>query len=408
MSVTHIEECTDRVGDRLTDVCEDIVAEELRRMRTEAPDFFASDDPHYVDSYTASCRAHLAVLLDGLRGGRDVPAALPASACEEIRAVAEWGIALDALVQTYRTAHAVIWEFAYDIAIEHVPEAHRPAVVKVISRYLFAYTDQMINLISAIYQRELLALHQDRNKQRRQLVRDLLDGLPIDHARLPYTLGVTHVAAIASSEDISRQVAHMAMTAGVSSLTVPGPSGTTWIWFGGNALEQPTCQQRLLESVPQGLEVAFGEPATGVEGFRISHMEARQACRMARKAHRPVVRYSEIALLSLATSDEPMALHFMRRELGCLALNEPRIKELRDTLKTYFACGHNASTTAAKMLLNDRTVAYRLRSIEQKLGHPVLERREELAVALQLLDLFGPTSAIPSSPASEGLRPATE
>nr|WP_218680936.1 helix-turn-helix domain-containing protein [Rhodococcus qingshengii] len=392
MSSTGIEDWVCVVEQRLREIADDIVAEELRRMRTEAPDFFTSDDPSYVQAYTASCKAHLGVILDGLKGGRDVPTLLPPAAAEEIRTVAEWGIPLDALLQTYRTAHSVIWDTVLDVVSELIPNKELSTVLKVISRYLFSYTDRMIDLLTTIYNRERLALFQDRNKQRRQLIRDILDGLPVDSSRLPYTLTETHVAGIARAQDIDRQIAHMAQTAHVNSLTVAGPSESTWVWFGGNNLATTGGMRALIESVPAGLSISFGEPGQGIEGFRTSHVEARQSHRIARKTNREVIRYAEIALLSLVTIDETLAATFMRRELGFLATDGPRIRELRETLSTYFKCGHNASHTAAKMSLNDRTVAYRLRSIEKNFGYPILDRRGELEVALQLMDLYGASS----------------
>ncbi|MGV8872850.1 MAG: PucR family transcriptional regulator [Rhodococcus sp. (in: high G+C Gram-positive bacteria)] len=391
MAATRIEMWVGDVEQRVHEIADDIVAEELRRMRTDAPVFFSSDDPSFVRAYTASCHSHLSVILDGLKSGRDLPTLLPAAAEEEIRTVAEWGIALDALIQTYRTGHAVIWDSVLDVVIDLVPPPEQPTVLKVISRYLFSYTDRMIDLLTAIYDRERLALFQDRNKQRRQLVRDILDGLPFDSSRLPYTLSDTHVAAIVQAQDIDRQIAHMVRAAHLNWFTVAAPSESTWVWFGGKALDDPDGVRALIESVPAGLTMSFGEPGQGIEGFRATHMEARQAHRIARRANRDVVRYADVALLSLVTIDEGLATTFMQRELGFLAADGPRIRELRETLSTYFRSGHNAAHTAAKMSLNDRTVAYRLRSIEQRFGYPIVARRGELEVALQLLDLYGPT-----------------
>ena len=74
----------------------------------------------------------------------------------------------------------------------------------------------------------------------------------------------------------------------------------------------------------------------------------------------------------------------MLRELGPLADDDERSELLRDTLAAYFATGQNAASAAAALGVHDRTVLYRLRTIEERLGRSILERREELGVALRL------------------------
>jgi DNA-binding PucR family transcriptional regulator len=58
--------------------------------------------------------------------------------------------------------------------------------------------------------------------------------------------------------------------------------------------------------------------------------------------------------------------------------------KLRETLSAYFACGFNASAAAALLKVNDRTIAYRLNTIEQLLGRRVRARQAELRAAIRL------------------------
>ena len=188
-----------------------IVDQELARMRQEAPAFFGSDDPDYVAAYTSSCVAHLGVLLDQLTAGRDIPESLPPAAIEETRTVAQWGISLDALIQTYRTAHAVIWDHAMEVVEEVVdPSADRSQVLRLVSRFLFAYTDRMVALLAEVYESERMSLFHDRDRRRRQLVRDVLEGLPIDQTKLPYLISGVHLAAVATGEGADRALTQIA------------------------------------------------------------------------------------------------------------------------------------------------------------------------------------------------------
>jgi hypothetical protein len=384
------------IGDELRVRADTIVEEELARMRREAPAFFTSDDPSYVAAYTGSCVAHLGVLLGQLTSGRDIPEALPAAAVEETRATAQWGIPVEALIQTYRIAHSVIWEHAMDIAEHRIADARvRSHVLKLISRYLFAYTDRMVVVLTQVYEGERMSLFHDRDRGRRQLVRDLLEGLPIDQTKLPYLVSGVHMAAIAAGDQADRALGQIAAQLGLRSLTIPGPSGSIWGWLGGPRLRDRQVQEKVVAMAPASASWGFGDVAEGNEGFRVSHREARQAFRIGRQLGSPVTRYGQVALLSLTTMDESLARQFMHRELGFLADKDARAQELRETLRAYFEAGHNASAAAARLSLNDRTVAYRLRSIEEKLSRPVLSRRDELSVALRLFELYGAETAEP-------------
>lgn len=373
-----------------------IVDEELRRMRQEAPAFFGSDDPDFVAAYTGSCVAHLGVLLDQVVAGRDIPESLPPAAIEETRTVAQWGISLEALIQTYRTAHAVIWEQTMEVVEDVIADpADRAQALILVSRFLFAYTDRMVALLAQVYESERMSLFHDRDRRKRQLVRDVLEGLPIDQTKLPYLVSGVHVAAVATGAGADGVLRQIAAKVGVTALAVPGPSGSVWAWLGGSALRSEKVLERVVEMVPTSVYVGFGDVAEGVEGFRISHREARQAYRIGRRLSSHVVRYGEVALMSLTTMDESLARQFMERELGFLADEvDPRSEDLRTTLRAYFDSGHNASAAAARLQLNDRTVAYRLRTIEQKLGRPILMRRDELSVALRLFEMFHTLAAV--------------
>jgi hypothetical protein len=366
-----------------------MVEEMLRRMRADTPAFFSSNDPDYVALYTASCYAHLRLMLDEMTSRREIPTSLPLAAVEETKLVAQWGISLEALIQTYRSGHSVIWENTMDVAETSIVDNHtRWQVLKLGSRYLFAYFDRMIALVTEVYESERTALFQESDRRRRQLVLDLLEGLPIDQKQLSYPLTDVHMAAISMGEGSEWAIRQAAAKCGLSSLTVRGPSQTTWAWFGGKNLRDVKTRNAVAADVPENIFVAFGGLAEGVDGFRISHREAREAYRMGRQLGSRTQHYADVALLCLASRDEALAREFVQRELGFLADDDPRAQELRSTVRAYFDAGNNASAAARCLSLSDRTVAYRLRSVEEKLGRPLLARRDEISVAMRLFDLY--------------------
>ncbi|MGH9043820.1 MAG: helix-turn-helix domain-containing protein, partial [Acidimicrobiales bacterium] len=57
---------------------------------------------------------------------------------------------------------------------------------------------------------------------------------------------------------------------------------------------------------------------------------------------------------------------------------------LRTTLEAYFASDQNAVSTSHRLHIHERTVSYRLRSIEEWLDTTIASRRDELAISLRL------------------------
>ena len=85
-----------------------------------------------------------------------------------------------------------------------------------------------------------------------------------------------------------------------------------------------------------------------------------------------------MALESVVLRDLPAARDFMMSELGPIGDDDPRTELLRGTLRAYFDTGQNAAATAARIQVHERTVAYRLKSIEDRLGFSISHRRDEL------------------------------
>lgn len=141
--------------------------------------------------------------------------------------------------------------------------------------------------------------------------------------------------------------------------------------------------------VPRGpVRLAIGGPAAGLDGFRRAHDEASQAHRVALLGAEPVTFYGDIGLLALAAQDESRARAFCARELGELAGGGERERTLRETLRAYLGTAHHASSAAALLGVHERTVANRIRTIEERLGRSVATRSAELDVALRLHGLL--------------------
>jgi DNA-binding PucR family transcriptional regulator len=147
----------------------------------------------------------------------------------------------------------------------------------------------------------------------------------------------------------------------------------------------------------EGTYLACGDVAFGEEGFVQTHRQALQAYRVALIAGTPVTRYDDVALEALVVQDERLAREFVARELGPLAASDAKTARLRATLRAYFSLGQNASATGALLRVHERTVGYRLATIEERIGGPITRRRDELGLALRIHALIESES----DPASE-------
>ncbi|WP_175507458.1 PucR family transcriptional regulator [Nocardioides alpinus] len=229
----------------------------------------------------------------------------------------------------------------------------------------------------------------NQDQKRRVVVSDILRGVPADVDQLGYSLNSAHLAVVAWGRSPEANIRALAASFDAGQLVVSGTSGSFVGWLGSSALKSALERQsHAVEAMP-GTHLALGEVEHGVEGFRLSYRQARQAYRVGRLVATQVVHYGDVALESLMLKDRQEVQDFVSRELGPLRdEGSSRDELLKSTLRAYFRAGLNAATTAQAIDVHERTVAYRLRSIESRLGVSVAARRDELAAALRLADLL--------------------
>jgi len=356
-------------------------------MRTEVPGFFVrDDDPDFVELYRASYAELLQFICKGLDGGTDLAQLeLPAAVVAEMRATAALGIELNAVLRVCRIAQRLMLEQAIETAHATIADAAlRTTVLRAVSRWLFDYFDWLALRESEVYEHERDLLVRDRALRRRQVVRDVLDGRALASGALDYELERDHLAVIAWGEEPERALCRLRGATGLDLVEVAGTGSTAWAWLGAGRIGEREVGAASRFVPPMGTHLAIGEPAHGVDGFRLTHRQAWNVYRIIRHAPQPVTLHADVALLTLTLQDPALAREFVHRELGPLAEHDERNAILIETLRAYFAAGQNAASAAAALGVHNRTVLYRLRSIEDRLGYPLGARRDELAVAVRL------------------------
>ena len=385
-----IESSLNSIAEALEEQIDALVDEMLERMRVEIPGFAAFEHPELDDATRRSAYANARAGLSSLVAGRDIAGLAPAEAEEGARRAARLGFELPQLLQTYRVGHAVAWEHVLgQIDGLELDERTRSEMLRLASRYLFAYVDAVVPLVTDAYTRERDALLRSGEHRRRRVLRDLLDGSRTEADELGYDLRGRHVGAIAWGAHAEEALRALGRALEGPSLVIVADDEFVWGWFTLTAPGEPEWTRRIAPFMPpEGTAVALGSVGSGVEGFRRTHREAQRAYLVARHRPAPVTRFDDVVIETFAVRDEAAARELVARELGPLAAGDTRSATLRETLQAYFETSSNASAAAALLGVNDRTVAYRLRGIEDLLGYPVSTRSLELRLALRLRDLF--------------------
>lgn len=393
--VMSIEHDLRAVADALSSDIPAITEEIRRRSRSGAPNYYRRNDPMLLETESPSINGALTSIIHGLQHARQLPDGASEGALQEARVAAQAGLDLTDLLLTRRIGQVVLWNWILDTTVRVVPDGpRRVAVLKQAAEYHFAWNDLVTHDVVVAYEREKSAyFFHSRDRQRRAIVTDLLNGVPTDTEQLGYNLKLDHLAVVAWGNAPRVALKELATLLDASLLVVDGTGGTSLAWLGRSRLSETFEDKRPTIKPPPATYLALGGPESGLEGFRLGHRQAWQACRVGRLMPQGVTHYRDVALESVVLRDLPAARDFMTSELGPIGDDDPRTELLRETLKVYFDTGQNAAATAARIRVHERTVAYRLKSIEERLGFPISRRRDELAIALRLAEVLRDVSA---------------
>jgi hypothetical protein len=243
-------------------------------------------------------------------------------------------------------------------------------------------------MIRTSFQNESRRTLQGRTDDRHRDVVRILAGTPITW-RWGYDFAATHMAALAWDADALVRLEAMATRCGRRLLAVHSPDGPVWAWFGGrDPLGAKTIDELLDWQREQRGGVAFGEPASGLAGFRHSHEQALEACRIAWALGEKAVRFDAIALLALVAHEPRRATEFVEAELTPVLAVGPRAKGLLVTLQVYLEHGQRVGDTAHILDLSREKVRGQLNEIRALLApRKIEERSAELLLALRLRPL---------------------
>lgn len=342
------------------------------------------DDPEYRAYLRATVAESIDYALLGIERGEDWEGTIPEAAAVQARRAARNGVKLDAILRRYAAGDRLVGEFVVDEAAKLPNEAMRHLM-----RAQGPHVDRMMASVATEYMEELERIRRSPAQRIAERVQRLLTSdSPVDAAGLDYELDAWHLGLVVTGS--RPDVAARTLAAGLSrqSLVVAQGNDAAWAWLGGRErLAVIEVERYQAAGVLGDATLAVGEPRRGIDGWRLTHYEARAAQQVMLRRPQPLIQASEVVLLAAVLRDELLAKSLRATYLAPLDEHGDSGLGLRETLRAYFDAGFNAATAAAALEVDRHTVQRRLRKVEEALGRLLRSCHAELEVALVLEEL---------------------
>jgi hypothetical protein len=364
-----------------------------------------------VPETESMCLANISLVVAMLRDGANPEGVQPpAEALRYSRELVHRGLPVESLLGAYRVGHGAFWR----IWLEHMRTRieSREVLAEAVaycSAWTFGYVDAVSGPLATAFGEEKEGWARSAAAQRADEIKAILEGRNIDEQstsqRLRYELARRHVAYIlwvddmsdASSAEVALEelASSVGRALGCSSplvLSTARGAATGWASVPPGDVDPVESTKALAAVLAKGrARLVFGEPGQGIDGFRRSYEEALTARRVAALAHRPTgarIRFDDVALTALLTSDLPEAHRYVLRELGPLAADTDAMRRLVATLRVYLEEGGSFVRAARRLSVHENTVTYRVKRAVELLGRPVDEGVLRIHVALMLCEVL--------------------
>lgn len=339
----------------------------------------------------------------------------PTAALEHARRMAQRGVSVNAVVRGYRLGHKAVLDAVLGVVRQAGLDAQLALeVFGEISETTFGYIDSISQQVVAEYQDERDRWLQNQNSMRALRVRELLDGADIDvdamTTAIRYPLSRVHLAVAAWYDKptdgnelmaLEKFIQHIAVSVGSreAPLFIPVDRLTAWAWIPLESGATQGCVARIQEFAHMQTDspwIAVGDPVAGVDGFRVSHLQAQdaRAVALALGTNAPRVVASSDPGLSMAAllgANGDAARAWVAKVLGPLACRTENDKRLRETLQIFLRTGSSFKAAAHELHLHHNSVKYRIQRAVERRGHPIADDRLDVEVALLMCEWYGVT-----------------
>lgn len=318
--------------------------------------------------------------------GRAMTLPIPPDLLVQARLAARDRVGLDIVLRGYCAGNTVF----NNAVIEEAEGLSLPGPD--LTRILQALTrgfDRLLAMVADEYSHEPATAERDIDHWRISLVRKLLAGEIPTIDDINYDFAGRHVALIAIGDTSPTSFRALSKKLDRRLLLVRPDQRISWAWLGG---KRPfdVGELDLLKNCdwPPGAAIGYGDTALGVVGWRRSHRQAAAVLRLARQHSRPkALGYGDAALAASALKDHDLLSHLKESYLNPLAMIGDDGHSAKETLRVYFASARNATSAAAALGVSRGAMRGRLAAIEERLGRPLHEIEDSLALALRLENL---------------------
>ncbi len=352
-------------------------------IRDEIMPYARSDDV-VLEDVRAHCDIHAGLILEVARADRAPRRGELGFAREAAARRVRQGIPLDGLLQAFRVGHRTVWEAILDEA--GASAAGRDAAIS-LARPAMQYIDISSTQVAEAYLKEEQRLAQTADRERRDLLENLLagrmppaDGLAVtrlgpdvdllvtvacpDDSTAPEPHALQHLAealAAHSKGDGAEPLVVVRQREVVAVLPCPAEDAAR----AASALE--AAAEALLRQRNIVLRAGLSTVCHGFAGVARAFEEARQALRRS-TPERPVVALTDMSPFEYLVASADAGSREAIAAKGRLLVEADRDGAVSETLLAYVAAGLNVKETAERLVVHPNTVRYRLRRISELTG----------------------------------------
>jgi hypothetical protein len=340
--------------------------------------------------YVAGLREAIAAAVDygllAIESG-DSLGSPPEPLLAQARRAADAGIGLEVVLRKYLAGYLVLGDLA-GRALESGEMALNGDDFRQVWRACGLLLDRLMLVVASEYREAANSRHPSAEQRRARLVKMLLAGELWESDELDYPLEGWHVGAIARGSGAKPVLRQLAAQLDRRLLLVQAGNGTVWAWLGGRCpITTAEVKRCIPKPWPGNLSLSLGAPEPGIAGWRLTHLQSKDAAPIALHPEPRLVFYADVTLLAGALKDDVLANSLKRLYLDPLTLERDGGASLRQTLRAYLGSRRSVSSTAALLGKSRQTVTARLRVAEEKIGRSLDSCGSEVETALKLQEI---------------------
>jgi hypothetical protein len=352
-------------------------------------------DPEYVDGLRKSVSAAFGYGIEGIESSELSRPAVPAILYTQARLAARNGVDLGTVVQRYINGYAMLERFVDEAA--EAEGLFGTTTLKEIRRVSSNLLKDLIATVSEQYEQETRAQASSPKSRLAKLVRQMVDGEPIDTSQFNYDFDGFHLGLVANGSATCNAIKELASSLDCISMVIEISDASTWAWLGRRRPPDISRVQGLVaKRWPSRSFLAIGEIGEGRVGWRRTHQQASSALPVSLQRSDRFFRYGEDPFLVTLLQDNVLAQSLRQMYLVPLSEGADGGHKLRETLRAYFAAARKSALAAETLGVSRQTVSNHLQTVEARLGRTLVTCTAELEAALRL-DEFDRSSVDPLS-----------